>query len=299
MRSLPSKVNYSAIFFLTLANVASSACTHTAKKSRQETVPPKADVVVVDTPSPLAPPTPIPPEEAPLVAAAPAPSAPASSPDCLVVPIFPGDEPVFLPKTKVMLTRMSGPCTTPTGEAGHLPSSGWMVMGFPCTGGEGRIDWKGTNYFAPKMVSFLLDTNCPMAPLDQNTLKQSVIAEAGLSPRSSLVAFNPFVIQYWEVLDYQDADSTFSVDLRIGKSLTTGWNAFIKQTPYKVLLVGRENAWVPGNHMYVVEAEIHGTSKNRFKLAVQTARILKGEELTTIKARCESLKPARDCGKVF
>ena len=174
-----------------------------------------------------------------------------------------------------------------------------MAMGFPCTGGEGRIDWKGNNYNAPKMVSFLLDTSCPMAPIDPLKLKASVKEEAGLPIESPMIAFNPFVVQYWEVIGYQDADATFSVDLRIGKSLTTGWNSFIKQKPLKVLLIGRENAWVPGNHMYAVDADILWASKNRFTLLVSGARTLKGLELANIKARCEALRPERECGKVF
>lgn len=174
-----------------------------------------------------------------------------------------------------------------------------MAMGFPCSGGEGRIDWKGTNYNVPKMVSFLLDTSCPMAPADPHKLKEMVIRETGIPATAPLVAFNPFVVQYWEIPGYDDADASFTVDLRNNKSLTGAWSQFIKQKPIKVFLVGRENAWVPGNHMYAVDAEMHWVSKNRFTMKVLGAHLLKGDELTAVKARCEALKPERECGKVF
>ena len=219
--------------------------------------------------------------------------------DCEVLPKFPNDEPVFIQSLGVLLTRISSPCRTGFGAMGHRKNAGWMTMGFPCTGGEGRIDWKGTNYNAPKMVSYLLETSCPMAPSDQSKIVEAVSREIGISRSAPMIAFTPFVVQYWEVPGYEDADATFSVELRSNKGLAGAWTNFIKQNPLKVFLVGRENAWVPGNFMYGVDAEVIWVSKNRFRLKVTGARPLKGVELDAVRTRCEALRPERECSRVF
>jgi hypothetical protein len=191
------------------------------------------------------------------------------------------------------------PCRDKNGVPGHKKNAGWMAMGFPCTGGEGRIDWKGTNYNRPKMVSFLLETSCAMAPKDHALIKKEAEKVAGIPPTSAMIAFNPFVIQYWEVPGFDDADTSFTVDLRSSKGIDDAWIKFIKPKPLRVFIVGRENAWVPGNYMYAVEADLNWASKNRFTMRVETARKLSGDELSKVRGRCEALRPERECGRVF
>ena len=206
---------------------------------------------------------------------------------------------IFLPENKVVITRIMSPCVSPTGQVGHKKNAGWMAMGFPCTGGEGRIDWKGTNHNRPKMVSFLMETSCAMSPSDTNKIKSEAAKVAKIPESSTLIAFNPFVIQYWEIPGYDDADVSFTVDLRSGPALDDAWTKFIKGKPIKVFLIGRENAWVPGNKMYSVEGEIVFVSKNRFSFRVATANIISGTDLEKVKSRCETLRPERDCSRVF
>ena len=212
---------------------------------------------------------------------------------------FKDDEPIFLPESKAFITRIMSPCLTASGEAGHKKKAGWMAMGFPCTGGEGRIDWKGTNYNRPKMVSFLLETSCAMAPLDTHKLREEAAKTVGISAEAPLIAFNPFAIQYWEVPGYDDADTSFAVDLRSGKGIDDAWVRFIKSKPLKVFLVGRENAWVPGNYMYAAEGDLIWVSKNRFTFKVEKARLLADDEHKKVRGRCEALRPERDCLRVF
>lgn len=233
-------------------------------------------------------------------------SSPATSPkiqttssECDTSIQFDDNEPVFLPDSKVFVTRIMSPCLGFGGKPGHRKNAGWMVMGFPCTGGEGRIDWKGTNYNKPKMVSFLLETSCPMGPVDRTKIQLEAFERLGIAKEANLVAFNPFVIQYWEIPEYGDADTTFVVDLRSNKGLDEGWANFIKPKPLRIFLVGRENAWVPGNFLYAVEGDLIWVNKNRFTFKVDKARNLKTAELQEIKSRCEALKPPRDCASVF
>jgi hypothetical protein len=219
--------------------------------------------------------------------------------DCVADQKMEQFEPILVQKTKTFVTRITSPCATPTGAKGHRPQFGWIAMGVPCTGGEGRIDWKGTNYLAPKMVSFLFDTTCPMAPRDTSTLLRETNTALGYDAATKMIAFNPFMAQYWEFPDLNEADTSFNPDLRNGKSLTSAWSQFVKGKPLKLLMVGRENAWAPGNFIYVIEAELTFINKNRFTASVINARLLKGDELTAIKTRCEALRPERECQKVF
>lgn len=281
-------------FALCLPAALNASCTHTTPASKHEKKHPIVEPVQ-EQPTQAAVIPPVQPQATPIPTPAPTPL-----PDCRPVHGFAGDEPVFVKSADAVLTRIAGACDLADGSKGHLPSGGWMAMGFPCTGGEGRIDWKGTNYNVPKMVSFLLDTSCPMAPTDLGRLKTLVTNEVGINPQAPLIAFNPFVVQYWEFPGFDDADASFTVELRNNKILSSaGWGQFIKQKPLKVFLVGRENAWVPGNNMYAVDAELHWASKNRFTMKVLGARVLKGDELNAVKTRCQALKPERECGKVF
>ncbi len=209
------------------------------------------------------------------------------------------DTAVFLPENKVFVTRVMSPCMSSTGQRGHKRHAGWMSMGFPCTGGEGRIDWKGTNHARPKMVAFLMETSCPMAPHDLNRIKSEAWKSAKIPEAAPLIAFNPFVIQYWEVPGSEDADASLTVELRSGQSLEDEWTKFVKGKPLKVFLVGRENAWVPGNKMYGIDGEIVFASKNRFTFKVSSARQLTASELDAVKKRCENLRPERACSQVF
>jgi hypothetical protein len=219
--------------------------------------------------------------------------------ECFVVPGFVSDAPFYLPKTKVFITKITKQCLTNSGARGVLKGSGFIAMGLPCTGGEGRIDWKGTNYLAPKMLSFLVDTNCPMFPTDPQTAKLLIVNELGLPNDATLLAFNPFSIQYWEIQGHEDADVSFAIEVRSNKGIGPSWQAFQKETPYRLTLVGRENAFGQGKHMFVFEAEIRPSVKNRFKTNVLQGRVVNSDESTQIKARCMSLKPDRDCAAVF
>ena len=225
--------------------------------------------------------------------------APPTLADCDTSVKFNDEQPLYLPHNKVVITRIMSPCLNNSGLPGHRKNAGWMAMGFPCTAGEGRIDWKGTNYNRPKMVSFLLETSCLMAPSDKTKIQAEAMEVLGISKDATFIAFNPFVIQYWEVPGFGDADTSFTVDLRSGKGLDDAWTSFIKPKPLRIFLVGRENAWVPGNFMYAVEGDLVWMSKNRFSFKVDKARLLAGEEYSDVKKRCEALKPARDCSRVF
>jgi len=194
---------------------------------------------------------------------------------------------------------MSKPCVTRDGHRGYLENSTWMAMGFPCTGAEGRVDWKGTNYLRPKMASFIVSTDCGMAPSEPKEVATGVAAAFGFPASVTLLAYNPFVVQYWEVPVLSEADTGFTVDLRTNEAVEKVWPKLVKGEPLHVRLVGRENAWVPVDNIYIIEAELLVTQKNRFKLRVTDVKVLDQESKEQLKSRCEALRPRRNCMNVF
>ena len=62
------------------------------------------------------------------------------------------------------------------GELGYQIGSSWTAMGFPCTGGRGAVDWKGSIY-APKNVSFMFSNNCPMAFKERGEIEEQLRRE--------------------------------------------------------------------------------------------------------------------------
>ena len=292
------RTSFTALLVLTTAS-----CVTTPPKHKSKIKNPALPAVMATPPKPVVDSS-APDATAPQVGLAPA-VAPAVAPASNAVDPcdssikFTDGEPIFLPETKVMLTRVTAPCVTLLGVAGHKKNAGWMTMGFPCTGADGRIDWKGTNYARPKMVSFLLETSCAMGPLDRSKIQAEAIKVAGISATAPMLAMSPFVIQYWEVPGYSDADTSFIVDLRSGKGIDEAWVRFIKPKPLRIFLVGRENAWVEGNNIFAVEGDLNIVSKNRFTFTVDKAHVLKGDELRVVRTRCEELRPERDCARVF
>src|SRR5690606_40330801 len=121
----------------------------------------------------------------------------------------------------------------------------WIAMGFPCSKGSGKISIKG-NYYAPKMISFMVTTDCPMAAStgDFPKIVQKIL---GIPAGAPMLAFNPFAVQYWEIPSSGDADTGFAVELRTSLGVGQIWRQLRGDESLAVRLYGRENAWVQGN----------------------------------------------------
>ncbi len=206
--------------------------------------------------------------------------------------------PVFLKDQGVMVTSIQNSCVTPEGTAGYAADAGWMAMGFPCTKGQGRVEWKGfsTN---PLMISFIIANSCPMAPQVMDQVKSLGVSNLGLNPSANLLAYYPFSVQYWELVEYDEADTGHVVEVRSSQAVSKAWANFKKGMPLKIRLFGRENTWIKGRGMYQVEAELVSTGRKTFMIKVLDAKPLDDGQVLTVRNRCESLRPARDCNGVF
>lgn len=208
------------------------------------------------------------------------------------------DPPFFMEEGGYMITRLLKRCTTNEGESGFMPNTSWMAMGFPCSGGNGYLTYEGRNYLNPRMISFPLETSCPMAPGSKQELIK--ISEGfGLGSNAKLMAFTPFVAQYWEVPGFTDADTGYVVELRSIEARDMIWKKLRKKEKVRIHLYGRENSWMPGNTFYRIDADIKLTGNQTFQMEVFHAKNLSEDEKSEVKTRCESLRPRRDCSRVF
>ena len=203
---------------------------------------------------------------------------------------------LFLKDVNVAITTATKTCSDSTVEKGFLPESDFIAMGFPCSGGDGRVDWKGSNYSKPKMVSFLLETNCLVSSATYVQILTSLEKLAGKKLTGKILAVNPFMVQFWYAPGLDDADASFSIDLRSNRALDKVWNRYsTKNEAIPVHMYGRENAWTNQDAFYAVNGEIFSTGKNRFRLRVNNSEMLEKKQIEDVKKRCETLKPARDC----
>ena len=138
--------------------------------------------------------------------------------------------PHYVAENSVVITRVINSCISRDGYYGYEDKSSWMAMGFPCTGGEGKVSIKG-KLANPKMVSFIVSNACPMVPSEKSVVRDIAKDRLGVPLDVRLVAYYPFALQYWELLDFQDADTGFSIDFRTKLSLTDGWKAFVEGEP--------------------------------------------------------------------
>jgi len=272
-----------------IVGVANSGCTKDRPRTREP-----VSVTAEDPSSSRV----SPPGSSSLPSSLPSPQIQAADP-CVAYGKMPGEPPQTVPNMGIVVTRMLKPCVTRDGHRGYFENSPWMAMGFPCTGTEGRVDWKGTNYLRPKMASFIVSTDCGMAPPDPKDVVSAVTQAFGFPASAPLLAYNPFVVQYWEIPVISEADTGFTVDLRTNEAVEKVWPKLVKGEPLRVRLVGRENAWVAGDNLYIIEADLFVTQKNRFRLQVFEVKVLDPESKEAVKSRCEALRPRRNCLNVF
>lgn len=207
--------------------------------------------------------------------------------------------PFFVKSEQIVVTRIAKPCETDKGQAGFARDTSWMAMGFPCTGGGGVLEYR-ENAHNPKIVTFQIPNNCALKPAARDTVMQFGVQTLGFGAESNLLAYYPLAIQYWELVDYTDADVGYVVDLRSQKSLQEGWkNFYAKKAPLKVRLFGRENAWVKDNRFYQADVQFVLTGRDRFTIEVLNAKALNEDEFKEVQQRCEALRPQRPCQTVF
>jgi len=224
--------------------------------------------------------------------------APPQGDQCVQLPKLPTAPPVVIPGKNLVLTKLLRPCVTQAGLRGYERTSPYLAMGFPCTGGSGRIEVKG-HYNNPNLIVFLLGTDCGMSPNNKEAA-QSLIAQAyDLPTTMKLAAYTPFVVQYWEVAGVSDADVGYVIEMRKAPAVEGLWRRFQQKEPIQVRLYGRENTWAQGDNFYSVEGYLKMTGRTAFELEVSKVKSLTKDEIGVIRARCEAIRPKRNCTEVF
>ncbi len=226
-----------------------------------------------------------------------------ADPDC-ILRIPNGDDatiPKFLAAGPLVVTHMLKPCEDPTtGKLGFLKQSTWTAMGFPCTAGGARYDWKGSTY-NPKLLLFPLSNACPMSPSNPELITKLVVQSLGLDKSASMVAYFPFSLMYWELADGSDADTSNQIEVVTAGNYAFRWKDFQAQEAIKVRLYGKQNSFTPSPVWYEVDAGLLRDLRGQgsFKLTVESVRILDQEALQEVRQRCLDLSPRRRCRQVF
>lgn len=217
---------------------------------------------------------------------------------CQVLDKLEEDPPTYLEGKNVVVTQLMKPCVTRDGNRGYDKKSPWMAMGFPCTAGGGKVSLIG-NYYAPKVVSFIISTDCPMSPNSMAMVREAARDSIGLTDEMKLLSFNSFVVQFWEVPGLPDADTGFTIDLSSPAGKEGQWKKLRKKEPMRIWLYGRENSWTSREQFYKVEVEIKLNGNKDFGMSIFGAKRLDDEEIAEVKSRCEQLRPRRNCSQVF
>ncbi|WP_141732546.1 hypothetical protein [Oligoflexus tunisiensis] len=206
--------------------------------------------------------------------------------------------PYYISSASVVVIGFLKKCQTVDGQEGFQRGSSWTAMGFPCTGGRGRIDKKGDN--TPSLVTFHLQNSCPMLPSRTEDVEVLVRQTLKIPVDSRLIAYYPLSVDYWEFVDSTEADVGYRPEIYTPPAITQNWQKFsTKNEPLNVRLYGRENAWEPGRKLYEVQAQLYAEGRNTFRLQVTSARVLDDAGRKAVKERCEGLRPRRDCSRAF
>jgi hypothetical protein len=138
-----------------------------------------------------------------------------------------------------------------------------------------------------------------MAPSTKESVQSLLATSYELPETMKLAAYTPFVVQYWEVNGSSDADIGYAIELRQAPAVDGLWRRFQQNDPIKVHLYGRENTWVQGDNFYAVEGALKMTGRTAFQLQVTQVKTLSRDEIAVVRARCEALRPRRNCTDVF
>jgi hypothetical protein len=199
-----------------------------------------------------------------------------------------------------VITRLTKPCVTRDGQRGFEKDTAWMAMGIPCSGGQGVIDISGKSY-NPKMLSFMMSTDCRMKPADVRDLQSAVAEDLGLGSEQSLLAYNPLAVQYWESPSSSDADTGERIDIRgSDENLRSLWNDFKAGTRHiEVTIYGRENAWVEDDQVYRVVGDIKFQAPIHFVFEPKRVNMMTRDEIKELSERCSANKTRKNCGDLF
>ncbi|NRA67344.1 MAG: hypothetical protein HRU19_22865 [Pseudobacteriovorax sp.] len=215
-------------------------------------------------------------------------------PACQALPEKLQTLPLFVKRANALISKFVKSCTTKEGVEGILAGSPWTALGFPCTGGKGRVDWKGNRY-RPKLAQFQFINSCPMATNDPGALRSLIQTELPVPTNSQLIAYYPFSVVFWEVPEFGDTDVGHVLELYSPAARADGWKAFQANKPLYVRLFGRENSLVKSENLYQVDGYILQETPQTFRFKVENVTPLDQEKAEEIKKRCLLLVPKRDC----
>lgn len=201
--------------------------------------------------------------------------------------------PVYIDGSGLFVTDFSNKC----GRRNIESDSHFSVMGLPCSGGEGALDYRGERRKA-SLVRFHMDVGCAMKNADPQTAGSIVRNSLGLGQNAKPSAVSAMSVQLWEVPMFGDLGVGEDVSLRTVSGVRY-FPEMDESKPLRVKLYGKENSWVATNEWYEMEADIFVTGSNKFRTTLVRARRLEKRDLKDLKDRCERSQSAAACSSVL
>lgn len=217
--------------------------------------------------------------------------------DCVVFTEKIKEPPFFSRELGVVFTRVAKMCRNADGKKGFVPHSPWLAMGFPCTGGGGRVSWTGTQN-APKAIHFTMANGCPLQPAGLQELAHKM-QQTNYSSAMKVIGYAPLAISYWQLPDFPDHDTGEVLDFVSKVGIERGWKQFLEDKPIRVRLIGRENAFVRSEFLYEVMGAIKHNSRRSFIFEVHNVTVLSNESKEQFRQSCGNLGQSRNCQEIF
>lgn len=206
--------------------------------------------------------------------------------------------PIYMDDQKVAVMNLKAICKQDltTGETKNYIY--YTLMGIPCTGEAGNMKIFG-GYYAPKMITYSLDTSCKMSNVNRELVEQRLRRITEVQDESIgfvLASYTPMDIRYWRIEGWKDSGVGSTVSFRSLKIKTELWPSMRdRSSSVGVELYGRENSWSESS-MVGVKIAMKNLGDSRFSIQIDKAWFLDSTEQKNVQQEClENHKNKSDC----
>ncbi len=175
----------------------------------------------------------------------------------------------------------------------------YTLMGIPCSGEFGNMKIYGGAY-APKMISYSLDTGCrmkePNTAIISSILKRKLRVEDP-SVEFKLASYNPMEIHFWTLEGWQDSGIDPGINFRSLKIKSQLWPSMRdKGASVTANIYGSENSWGGSSNTVGATIKIKNEIDSRFSIQIENVYILTNSQIDEMKDQCvKTRKNKKEC----
>ena len=207
--------------------------------------------------------------------------------------------PFYIEDQKVVVTNVKARCKQNKNTLRIDKVMYYTLMGIPCSGEFGSMRIYGGAY-APKMISYSMDTGCKMREPNSAAITSILKQRLRVSDPSvefKLASYNPMEIHFWQIEGWQDSGVDPGINFRSIKIKSQLWPSMRdKGATVTVNIYGSENSW--GESFGTVGAKIliKNEIDSRFSIKIENVYILNKSQINDLKDQCiKTRKNKREC----